>query len=141
MSSMVPPDFKRIGRNLSSGRRRNFNFAKNFAMSAAATATGPSAFFTRLQAVSVRGAANCVLSGRRFIGFLNCGLAQLVKRVAEMIEHVARQQRFLARARNENRHLRRATAHPRAESRGVVKRQLSSEQSRAHPRHDTTHSV
>src|SRR5438477_8753576 len=139
MSSMVPPDFKRIGRNLSSGRRRNFNFAKNFAMSAAATAAGPSAFFTRLQAVSVRGAANCVLSGRRFICARNyresisfplqvqVWISQLVIRVAEMIEDVARQQRFLARARNENRHLRRASADPRAESRGVVKRQLSSE--------------
>src|ERR1700682_6516877 len=127
MSSIVPPDFKRIGRNFSSGRTRNFSFAKNFATSAPATATGPSAFFMRLQAVSVRGAANCVLSGGRFIGFLNCGVAQLVKRGAEMIEHVAREQRFFARARNENRHLGRASANPRAESCGVVKRQLSSE--------------
>src|ERR1022692_2193453 len=45
---MVPPDFRMIGRNLSSGRMKNFNCAKNFAIAMPATATGPSAFLVRL---------------------------------------------------------------------------------------------
>ena len=42
---MVPPDFNRTG-------RMNLSFARNFAITTPTTATGPSAFFIRLQAVS-----------------------------------------------------------------------------------------
>src|SRR5437588_6568300 len=56
ISSMVPPDFNKMGRNLRSGSRTNLSFAKNFAITTPTTAVGPSAFFTRLQAVSSVGA-------------------------------------------------------------------------------------
>ena len=56
ISSMVPPDFNKTGRNLSSGRRTTLSFAKNFAIAMPTTATGPSAFLIRLQAVSSVGA-------------------------------------------------------------------------------------
>src|SRR5690242_11292947 len=49
MRSMVPPDFRSTGRNLSSGIMRNLSLAKNFAITTATTAKGPSAFFIRLR--------------------------------------------------------------------------------------------
>src|SRR5438477_11543434 len=52
MSSIVPPDLRRIGKNLRAGRIKNFSFAKNFAITTPTTATGPSVFFRRLHQLS-----------------------------------------------------------------------------------------
>src|ERR1043166_769706 len=48
MSSIVPPDLSRMGRNLSAGRRKNFSFAKNFAIITPTTASGASVFLSRV---------------------------------------------------------------------------------------------
>ena len=45
---------------------------------------------------------------------------QIAERRAEMVEHIARQERLLARAVFENRDLRSTTANPRTNARGIV---------------------